>query len=539
MSESKLPSFEVLESLNVQIHQLGKLHASKVKEYVKSKSPQVRAELEKIQADFIALHQRMKEELERVQREAGISEEMLAALERAELPKAEERFWRREVERVAPTASLDVGLKEALAALRSLVPPEWLTEEAKKTYRLGPANIQQPIHIVSGMRLPELGKTSPQRFARMLLITQDYLDGRDDFDFLDGSLFIPEVLMLGQNLELARQLGLEAQRKLNELWQMPDEMVASTVHELLVGVATIQRGWSVEMLPENRSTKVPDMRIVDFPVPAVLECKRRVGLIEFELQEARHVEHLYQSIRSRLNDLGAHVSIEAEFSIPVADVAAGEFASIVIELVENPKDEWHITHWGRVRVLRLPYTVDLPRCRFFSPVFMGKVFNWFSPASDEHEEWDGILCEVEQPHRAIVTRARNPNCLKWRSTSFKALLKKARGIASLIADAFAQIPDGEMGFIYIAYPEGARPRIADDRTVDLLERVKKRSFYHRPTIQVPVVVVCRLYARPMSTGLPDLIESSIPLVTSGDEHLLGVLPVTVFTKPPSIEGPTE
>jgi hypothetical protein len=62
-----------------------------------------------------------------------------------------------------------------------------------------------------------------------------------------------------------------------------------------------------------------------------------------------------------------------------------------------------------------------------------------------------------------------PLCLKWRSESEEALTKKARGITSLWADAVKQIPDGEIGFVYIAYPEGARPGLADARTRHILK----------------------------------------------------------------------
>ena len=45
-----------------------------------------------------------------------------------------------------------------------------------------------------------------------------------------------------------------------------------------------------------------------------------------------------------------------------------------------------------------------------------------------------------------------------------------------------------------------------------------------------MTVVGRLYPRPLGTGLPDLIESSLPFTLDGDETWLRSFPVNVFTK---------
>jgi hypothetical protein len=124
-----------------------------------------------------------------------------------------------------------------------------------------------------------------------------------------------------------------------------------------------------------------------------------------------------------------------------------------------------------------------------------------------------------------------PLCLKWRSDSEEALTKKARGVTSLWADALKQIPDGEMGFIYIAYPEGARPALADARTRDILNGATE-SWWHRWSVRVPVTVVSRLYARSLGHGCPDLIESAIPGASEGCEVFLTKLPYLVFTPEP-------
>ena len=120
-----------------------------------------------------------------------------------------------------------------------------------------------------------------------------------------------------------------------------------------------------------------------------------------------------------------------------------------------------------------------------------------------------------------------PLCLKWRSESEEALLKKARGIKSLWADAIKQIPDGEVGFIYVAYPEGARAPVADARTRQIIKELNE--VWHRWSVRVPATVVSRLYSRALGAGYPDLIENVLLAATQGEEHWLTKLPQRVFT----------
>ena len=113
-----------------------------------------------------------------------------------------------------------------------------------------------------------------------------------------------------------------------------------------------------------------------------------------------------------------------------------------------------------------------------------------------------------------------------RSESAEAVTKKARGVTSLWARAARQVPSGETGFIYIAYPEGQRAELADARTRQLVK--SSMEYWHRWSIRVPVTVIGRLYARPLGVGVPDLIEAALPGVTPGQEHLLARLPGRVF-----------
>ena len=156
--------------------------------------------------------------------------------------------------------------------------------------------------------------------------------------------------------------------------------------------------------------------------------------------------------------------------------------------------------------------------------FLQQVFGW----DPLQTEWDGILCQVEAPTEISVEKFRLPFCLKWRSESEEALTKRARGITSLWADAVKQLPDGEIGFVYIAYPEGARPAIADARTRHILSSMEQT--WHRWSVRVPATIINRLYPRPVGSGCPDLIESSLGGAGKGQEFWLSKLPWLVFTR---------
>jgi len=120
-----------------------------------------------------------------------------------------------------------------------------------------------------------------------------------------------------------------------------------------------------------------------------------------------------------------------------------------------------------------------------------------------------------------------PLCLKWKSESEEALMKKSRGITALLAAAVDQIPDGDIGFVYVAYPEGSRAELADARTRFIRDTAPK--FWHRWLVRVPVTMINRLYARPLGSGAPDLIESVMAAAATGDEFWLNKLPWRVFT----------
>jgi hypothetical protein len=182
------------------------------------------------------------------------------------------------------------------------------------------------------------------------------------------------------------------------------------------------------------------------------------------------VERLYTSVCRGFRDRGVYGCIEASFSVPVQRVPLEEFLELASDAAAKPDQvNPRETNWGSMRFRSLPYRRSVKPTRLYSPEYLQEVFGW----EVDQDEWDGILCEVEPPARVDVEPFMRPLCLKWRSESDEALLKKARGIKSFWTDAIKQIPAGEVGFIYLAYPEGCRAPIADARTRQIMKELNE------------------------------------------------------------------
>jgi len=473
------------------------------------------------------LGEELSKEREWVRQHAGIPKEVLDEIDQRGMPIWDHNYWRHQLRETPSSAKLDDLLPDALDRVLTHIDPKWLAEQAQKPFRLGADYLSRPLQILGGIRIAG-PSTGPQRLARMLLVAQDHLARRDDLDFISGALLIPEISMLGFRLEAINELGPEAQAKLARLHALPDDEVASGIHELLVGGAVAAKGLSVEMLSSDPRMKRPDFKVHNHAVPISLECKRRLRPTEYEQREAAHVMTLYEPMRELLRKAGMHISVEVEFRVPVQTIEPTEFT----ELVTKSASFYEVTSrefpWGSIRCVPLEYVVDLPQAtRLYAPNYLNRVFGW----AEDQVEWDGLICEVEPPPSVRVSGARDPLCLKWRSSHEEALRKKARGVTSLFGDAAKQIPDGNLGIIYIAYPEGARASVADARTRAIMEESQKWTLEWGKVI--PLIPVSRLYPRSLGSGAPDLIESTLGLLAEfADPGFPSLFPLTVFTFPP-------
>ncbi len=481
-------------------------------------------ELKRIQR---ALRKAEKRDLLRLKAEFGIGEEFLRELEQKSLPAFGDEYRNEQIQRVPSTHNLDELIAYGVEALTPLVDPEWLRAQSKFKYRQSydrPELCDCRLHLVGRQRLlPADAPTRPHRFAQMLLVSSDIIAGRHDLDFFHGPMLVSEVAALGRSLNEIHRMGPEAERKLNTLPSVPDQEVASAIYELVVGAACVRAGRQVEMLPASKVEKTPDLRIHDQAAPFVLECKRRIGLSKYAEAEARHVERLYSISEALITRHG--LSVEAEFDVPVSSISEDSFLS-PLTLLSGSKDTdaAHRTSWGNIRVRRLRTVSKCETTRMFSPAFLLNVFGW----NHVQSEWDGLICQVDPTPSPVVSFVESSRCLKWRCNAAESRLKKARGVTSLWADAVKQIPTGEMGGIYVGYEETMRAAIGDARTEDLLTSVKDRKLSHRNWVSVPWTVVSRLYPQALGDGVPELIESAIPMAETGYEHLHGIFPSKVF-----------
>ena len=437
----------------------------------------------------------------------GISEEMLEALDKADLPQLEDRFWRGQMYSAPVSGNLHDMAPGALERVLKLVDPMWIQSEAQKAFRLDDHFRQKPLHLVNGRRFEPAPNPGPQRFARMILLCRDFIEDKENIDFFSASLLVPELVAFALRLDEIQHLGPEASKKVQQLSKLPDDEVASSIHELLVGAGAVAKGRKVEMLAPDRSGKTPDLRVHDYHgLPVVIECKRRIRLSEYESAEAVHAASLYSSIRDELRKQGAHVSIEADFTIPITDVPVEDFKHQLLAIYDAFSSTSAALPWGTLKCERLEYVTTLSApTRLYAPNMLARIFGW----PEEGVDWDGLICEIEPPSSFRLTKVRDPLCMKWRTTHSEAMKKKSKEVTSLYNSALAQIPHGETGLIYIAYQEGSRAELADARTRNLLENISHK-WTHDWTKRIPLVVVSRLYARALGVGQPDLIENSIP-----------------------------
>lgn len=439
---------------------------------------------------------------------AGIDEHTLQAYEASLSEGREELLWRHELSDVQVTEEAREGLASALEALLRRIDPAWLAAQEAKYTRLGEDYRTEPLRLVGGLRVAQPAGTRAQRYAEMLLLTRDFVEGRDDVDFWALPLAVAEVKRLGTQLDEIAALGSVAEDKLRCLPLMDDQAVAASTYELLVGATAVRRGQVVEMLAERGGVKTPDFRVHGLPLPTVMECKRRIGLSAYVQKEADAVAGLYHAARPLLQGDVAGWMLEVEFVEEIANVAPETFVNSVREVVGRASlgtAELSMP-WGSLRVVALLPEVDLAETRLYSPGMLRSVFGWTADTTD----WDGLICEVANAPRLRVSRAIRPMCLKWRSVAPTAAEKRARGVTSLFGDAAQQIPPGEVGIIHIAYPEFARAAVADARTRDILDN----DWYHSPFVRIPLVYVARLYPYPLDNGDPDLVENVMRLVAA-------------------------
>lgn len=209
-------------------------------------------------------------------------------------------------------------------------------------------------------------------------------------------------------------------------------------------------------------------------------------------------------------------------ALPIREVAR---AALQHPYAREPRE--YLAHeWGKVAFHRLPERVFVPHTRIYSPIFLRHVFGW----DTDLPAHDGLVCQVSGAHDFVVSEAWDPLALVWTNDAPAVFRRRARTASGLYGKALDQIPDGEVGIVYVCYQEGDRESVADDRSTFMTEQL--REWGHRWTIRMPISILSRIIPRPLDHGGPDLIETGMQYVSGlyGDPSWLQDFPTRVFTR---------
>ena len=486
-----------------------------------------RAEHKTITARFLELNSAMGSLLKDAEEVATLDPTLQAILQRHSRPRPREfRVLRRHLtdKHVADTAQIESLLPEAISNILEHVPEKWFAKESKKQgYRLSADFLNSPLSLVGGTHIRS-EFCEAHRLAQAILVAQDFLESRSDYDFFSGSRLVPEICALGLALPTILRSGKgNVAERVKRLYRGPSEEVESSIYELVVAASCIETGREIQFLATSGSGKKPDFRVLDFGgIPTVIECKMRRLLTDYQLEEERCVQKLFtlachECLRKSISGV-----FDVDFTIELDKVDVASFAEA---LRRQPLAAGKVTYdWGIVRLQELPYEIGFEPIGLYMPVFLKRIFGWNS----DLPEFDGLICRVDAVDDFVTDSVRRPLALRWRSISETARLHKARTVLSFLNEAFDQIPTGEMAIIYLAVWEGSRADIADDRLQNIKKEIEEAT--HRRGITVPLILVHRLLPRALNVGQPDLIEHVMQFLSSyADPIFVDEFPALVYT----------
>src|SRR5262245_57654127 len=238
-------------------------------------SPEAKQRLEEAEKRAALLCAEYAKIIEQMQRAADLPDDLIELIEaERQAGDSEPRVARRALtqEEVEPTHDYE-ELPKALDAIYKKIDTNWLKNEKKKSWRLERSFLESPFSLVKGVRL-ESEYRPIHRFAQALLVSEDFLEGHQHYDFFAAALLVPQITILGTSLDLLKAVEGDVSGRLASLWKLPSANTDSAVFELLVGVACAQRGRKLEFLTAG-SRRTPEMRVRDWVVPTVIECKRK------------------------------------------------------------------------------------------------------------------------------------------------------------------------------------------------------------------------------------------------------------------------
>jgi len=395
-----------------------------------------------------------------------------------------------------------------------------------KQYQLDATFLNEPLSVVRGVRV-ENELSGIHRFAQGLLVAEDFIDGNQNYDFWSGSLLIPQVCSLGVKFPALKEVTGEVDERISSLWEKNSQFTDSTIFELLVAASCTLFGRKMEFLSSAES-KTPDLRVHDYRIPLVIECKRKQVLSNYEIKEEQLIRLLFYRIHSVCRNRGINGVFNIQLKVKTNKIPIEDITKIAVSLRLSPYPGKELEYdWGKISFKPLPGTVHVPNTKLYSPIFLKSVFNW----DTDLPEHDGIICKVKSPDDIFVNVARNPIGLIWSNFSTESIKRKTWTVASSFGKATKQVPPGEVGIIYLCYHEGTRPENVN-RNLDFLIK-QMEQWEHDASIRLPVSFAIRLLPRPLFHGAPDLIETSFRFCSElyGDPIYFTDFPSCVFHNP--------
>ncbi len=515
-----------LNSLQEQIKaELPSLEAAR-QAYCASSTDENRTAMEQLETKLQALLDVSNQLHAVAEQRTGLTEEIIEAF--AQPRQSEDRCARETLtaEKIAPNAHVEDYLAAGIDAICSYLPPQWLESEPADAARL--IDITQNgafLSLTRGLRI-ESESSNAHRLRRAIRASQDYLAGTLSYDHFAGATLVPTIAQFGRQWDALLTVGGDLRARIDRLWHGPSEEVDSTCFELLTAAACARLGRSVEFIPESPGRRTPDLRCHD-PFPLFIECKRQRALLDFELTEELVMRDIFQRLRARATNLGAYGTYHLKLFVPAHDADIEEVvARLSMQRLSPDPRRQQMYAWGETAYIPSLNRTGMPQTtRLYSPNMLAYAFGWNS----DLPEWDGLCCSIGNAQDMFMDQVEAPVGLLWTNESAAAKHRRMWSPINLFGSAVDQIPPGSFGAIYIAYVEGTRAEIADQRVHRYAERIK--DWEHSGRIRVPISFLDRLYPRALGEGIPDLIDSGLRFCSSFcDPSLLDDFPAAVFTR---------
>ncbi|MFZ5693241.1 MAG: hypothetical protein ACOY5F_18540 [Pseudomonadota bacterium] len=518
-----------LKALGAEINAMLPALVEARRTYMRTRSVPDKAEMVRLESFAQELGERHTRLYDELKRASGLPDELLEAIDHPHLPSdGIDRRPRENLVRdmVETTGLVDDHIAGAIDTVCRIVPKEWLGAEDHSHQLADLANGRDCLSLVKGLR-PESEFPTLHRLRQMIRVGQDYLTNNSAYDQFAGATLVPQLSQFGIQFENLKQVGGSLDERLRRLWDSNGAAVDASIFELLVAARCVEKGRRVEFIDEG-TEKTPDIRCHD-PFPVQIECKRKRVLSDYELAEEQLMRQLFFALELEAKMKGLWGRFELFLTVEANAMPVQEIVVRMISQRLAPHPERHTDYpWGSVAFVSLPHRIDVEPTRMYSPQMLRAVFNWNSDLPD----WDGIVCRLDGGGDFDVDRVSRPIGLVWRNVTRKAVQRRAWSPVDLFGDATNQITPGEFGIIYLAYHEGARAEVADERLQRFFDRVTE--WEHAGSIRIPISFLVRLYPRPLDHGVPDLIESTIRLCSGvyGDPRLFEDFPNSIFTMTP-------